>query len=141
MISLSTTPKELHHRVRLNAGFRLDLAWWDTFLELWNGKCMMSGVAQSLYVATITSDASGSWGCGAFSSLGEWFQLKWPESWKELNITVKGLLPVVLRVALWGVHWHDSTIRCRCDNAAVVILVRADVKGHAANVDLVLVHS
>ena len=32
VISLSAIPKELHHRVRLNAGFRSDLAWWKAFL-------------------------------------------------------------------------------------------------------------
>ena len=41
MISLSTIPKELHHRVRLNAGFRSDLMWWNAFLESWNSKSMM----------------------------------------------------------------------------------------------------
>ena len=32
---------------------------------------------------------------------------------EELHITIKQLFPVVLSVALWGGHWHDSTIRCR----------------------------
>ena len=27
----------------------------------------------------ITSDASGMWGCGVFTSQGYWFQLTWPE--------------------------------------------------------------
>ena len=69
------------------------------------------------------SDASGTWGCGAFSSQGEWFQLEWPDSWRELHITIQELLPIVLSVALWGGQWHDSTVRCRCDNAAVVAIV------------------
>ena len=43
--------------------------------------------------ASITSEASGSWGCGAFSSAGDWFQLKWPGTWSEVHITVKELLP------------------------------------------------
>ena len=74
-------------------------------------------------MATITSDASGMWGCDAFSSRGEWFQLEWPDSWRELHITIQELLPIVLSVALWGGQWHDSTVRCRCDNAAVVAIV------------------
>ena len=123
MISLSTIPKGLHHRVRLNVGFRSDLMWWNAFLESWNGKSMMSGIIKSHYVATITSEASGTWGCGAFSSRGEWFQLEWPDSWRELHITIQELLPIVLSVALWGGQWHDSTVRCRCDNAAVVAIV------------------
>ena len=37
-----------------------------------------------------TSDASGSWGCGAFTSAGEWFQLKLPETWEAYNVLVVG---------------------------------------------------
>ena len=37
MIDLSTTAKELHHRVRLNIGFRSDLYWWACFLPKWIG--------------------------------------------------------------------------------------------------------
>ena len=62
--------------------------------------------------------------CGAFSSHGEWFQLVWPESWLQLHITVKELLPVVISIAIWGKLWSGKTVHCRCDNAAVVAIVR-----------------
>ena len=71
MITLSTVAKELHHRIRLNRGFRSDLQWWASFLPSWNGVSMMSGVVPACPTASITSDASGSWGCGAFSSAGK----------------------------------------------------------------------
>ncbi len=79
----------------------------------------MSGVAPSEVAGVITSDASGSWGCGAFSFEVNWFQLKLPESWKMIHITVKELLPIVLGVAVWGDEWRGKTIKCWCDNAAV----------------------
>ena len=72
----------------------------------------MSGITRGHYKATITLDASGSWGCGAYSSLGDWFQLEWPESWRSVHITIQELLPVVVGVALWGDQWQDGTIRC-----------------------------
>lgn len=31
--------------------------------------------------------------------------LAWPESWVEVNITVKQLVLIVLSVALWGKSW------------------------------------
>ena len=37
MIELARITKELHHRVRLNRGFRSDLCWWACFLPAWNG--------------------------------------------------------------------------------------------------------
>ena len=123
MITLSSVPKELYHRVRLSAAFRSDLAWWDTLLESWNGTSMMAGIIRSHYTAIITSDASGTWGCGAFSSVGEWFQLEWPGGWKDINITIKELLLVVVSVAMWGHQLSNCTVRCRCDNAAVVAIV------------------
>ena len=127
MISLSTVAKELHHRLRLNRGFRSDLQWWATFLKSWNGRSMVLAVIKSPPVAVVTSDASGNWGCGAFSSHGAWFQLVWPESWLQLHITVKELLPVVTSIAIWGKLWPGKTIHCRCtcDNAAVVAIVRS----------------
>ena len=34
MIELSRRVKELHHKVRLNAGFHSDLSWWGCFLPI-----------------------------------------------------------------------------------------------------------
>ena len=65
------------------------------------------------------------WGCGAFTSAGEWFQLSFPDSWKELHITVKELLPIVLAVAIWGASWKRSTVRSRCNNSAVVAIINS----------------
>ena len=79
---------------------------------------MMSAAGCSPPVATITSEASGNWGCSAFSSEGNWFQLVWPKEWLARHITVKELLPVVISAAIWGNQWRRSTVRCRRDNAA-----------------------
>ena len=125
MISLSTVAKELHHRIRLNVGFRSDLQWWATFLQSWNGVSVTGPHPSQAWQATITSDASGNWGCGSFSSEGHWFQLQWPSSWATVHITVKELLPIIVSIALWDRSWHGSSVRCRCDNAAVVAIIRS----------------
>ncbi len=36
-----------------------------------------------------TSDASGSWDCGACTTEVEWFQLRWPPACREVHITVR----------------------------------------------------
>ena len=125
MIELSTVPKELDHWVRLNQGFQSDLHWWATFLDDWNGVSMFDSVVHKTPSATLTSDASGRWGCGAFSSSGTWFQFRWPPAWDAVNITVKELLPIVVACAVWGHQWRGSTILCRCDNAAIVAIVKS----------------
>ena len=43
---------------------------------------------------TITSDASGSWGCGAFWK-SKWFHFPWPSSLQGLPIATKELIPIV----------------------------------------------
>ena len=125
MVELSKGVKELHHRVRLNLEFRSDLKWWICFLPIWNGVCRLSSVVPKTPEVQITSDASGSWGCGAYTSDGFWFQLKLPDSWRDIHITVKELLPIVIGAALWGSAWQGRTVSCRCDNAAVVAIVNS----------------
>ncbi len=61
-------------------------------------------------------------GCGAFTSSGSWFQLRLPDSWDGVHITVKEL-PIVLSVAVWGNKWEGLSVSCLCDNAAVVSIV------------------
>ncbi len=60
---------------------------------------------------------------GAYTTAGQWFQLKWPSAWEDIRITVKELLPIILGV--WCKEWEGKTIRCRCDNAAVVAAVNS----------------
>ena len=83
---------------------------------------MMSNASHQ-YETTITSDASGQWGCGAFSSERGWFQLEWPDSWIGVHIIIKELLPIVVAMAMWGKKWRGIRVRCRCDNAAVVTML------------------
>lgn len=125
MITLSASVRELHYNIRLNKEFRSDLEWWACFLPAWNGVGMMSGVVPVEVAGAITSDASGSWGCGAFSSEGDWFQLRLPESWSTVHISAKELLPIVIGAALWGGQWQGKSIKCWCDNAAVVSVLRS----------------
>lgn len=133
MIDLSTVAKEPHHWIRLTKAFKSDLQWWALFLEDWNGIGLFSSVTSrnSPPSATLTTDASGSWGCGAYASSGHWFQYQWPAgTWEGVHITVKELLPIVIACAVWGDLWHGGAVRCRCDNAAVVAILRSGTSKH-----------
>ena len=120
LIRTMTIPKAGFHMVRLNAQCRADIAWWSTFIATWNGVSLFPGLPIGQIV---TSDASGSWGCGAFhqSQAMLWFQLQWPPEWAEVNIAVKELVPVTLSAAIWGHTWHKQKIVFKSDNMAVVI--------------------
>ena len=119
VINLASSFKHLDHPVRLNAEFKSDLMWWHTFLHTWNGVSCLHTHTRSPPDAEFYTDAYGMWGCGAFHH-PHWFQLQWSEPWSNYPITIKGLLPIVLAVAIWGQQWAGKHIMCRCDNMAVV---------------------
>ena len=105
--------KSPHYFVRLNAGARADLLWWNVFLQDWSGT---SFFPTSVPAMEVISDTSGAYGCGAFSLPHGWFQLEWPESWLHVHITAKELLPIVIAAALWGNQWEGKCICFRSDN-------------------------
>ena len=53
------------HFIRLNMPARADILWWQMFAENWNGISLLWDVSRQRADITVTSDASGSWGCGA----------------------------------------------------------------------------
>ena len=99
IFDLDRQVQQAHHHIRLSQDFTSDLQWWASFLPLWNGKSMLHWPDPQ---HCITADASGSWGCGAFSLNGEWFQLQWPPSWERHHIVAKELVPVVMAISLLG---------------------------------------
>ena len=68
----------------------------------------------------VTSDASGSWGCGAGMDSSHWFQVEWPESWSGVSIAAKEMVPVVISAAVWGHQWAKCGVLVRLDNMVVV---------------------
>ena len=68
----------------------------------------------------MTSDASGSWGCGAWQGTN-WFQLKWDEQSASRGIApVKELLPIIVATVVWGHGWKGKQVCFQCDNSAYV---------------------
>ena len=50
----------------------------------------------------------------------EWLQLRWPDTWSEIPIVAKELVPIVAGLAVWGSSWVGGTVQVYCDNMAVV---------------------
>ena len=73
MIELSKGMRVSYTTGCLNTGFRSDLRWQSFFLPIWNGSCPLSSISLGVPSVELTSDASGSWGCGVHSSHGQWF--------------------------------------------------------------------
>ena len=116
LIDAASSVSELDHYVHLNSSARADLAWWHSFLRAWNGISIMPPTGEPLLM---TSDASGSWGCGGVHE-NLWFQVEWPADWLGVSIAPKELAPIVIAAVLWGPYWAGKSVRCLCDNMAVV---------------------
>ena len=109
------------HFVHLTEAARADLLWWDRFLHRWNGTMFVQ--ESGVQLAHVYTDASGSIGCGGFVGSTYWFQLQWPASWSEVDISIKELVPIVIAAALWGPLWHRQCICFHSDNLGVVGLL------------------
>ena len=101
LIELSTKATRLDHFIRLNADARADLEWWYQFISPWNGVSLLSPLTIQAPLASIYSDASGTWGCGAICQC-HWFQLEWDETSEKYHISIKELIPIVIATAIWG---------------------------------------
>ena len=122
LIDLSMMAAHLEHFIRLNREARSDIEWWFQFSAEWNGVAMMRAAQAARTTATVTSDASGSWGCGAYCN-SQWFMLPWEGPIKECHITAKELVPIVVAAAVWGQDWQGQTVQVWCDNTAVVNII------------------
>ena len=122
LFGLLTVAKKPGQFVRLNLSARADIAWWQCFLDSWNGLSFFPLPAPSVHVF---SDASSSFGCGAFVPTVGWFSLRWPDSWRCVDISTMELVLVILAAALWGKFWSGSHICFHSDNMGVIGVLKS----------------
>ena len=112
------------HRICLSIAARGDILWWQVFASEWNGLSLLWNSSRHNPDVLIVSDASGSWGCGAFS-LPNWFHLKWSPNMQIFPIAIKELFPVVVAAAIYGNQWSGKLVQFKVDNLAVVQVLQA----------------
>ncbi len=122
LIELSTKTRQLDYYVRINKEAKADIEWWHCFLSEWNSTAMMWPGPRHPADIVVTSDATGTWGCGAYCGK-EWFMAPWTAMYIHHHITVKELAPIVVSAIVWGSSWRGKTVLSRCDNAAVVAII------------------
>ena len=120
-------PRGLDQRTRLTRAAKADLAWWALLADEWNGTSFLPGSLQvTKQSPVIISDASGSWGCGAYlEDSKRWLQLQWPETWSKANIACKELVPIIAAAVLWGHEWYRQVVLFRSDNMSVVLALNS----------------
>ena len=125
MINLSKSVISLSRSVRLNIGFRRDLHWWSLFLASWNGRSFFRWPEWSPPSDfQLSSDASGSFGYGAFFN-GRWFYGPWAPAQVSRHITYKELYPILLASVVWGPLWSTRWVLFQCDDEMVVSIINS----------------
>ena len=124
LINLAAVVKRLDGFVRLNISARSDIIWWKVFAKQWNGTSMLYNYQSANPHIHVFSDASGSWGCGAYAGK-LWFQFQRPAGLPDRHISVKEMVPIVIAAVVWGSHWQGLSIRFHSDNSAVVALLNS----------------
>ena len=95
MINLLCAFRGDDHPIRLNQEFFLDLAWWQEFLQSWNGCSFLQYPKWApLPDFGVSSDASGALGYGAVFQ-GHWFSGAWLPTQVSQSIEYKELFPIV----------------------------------------------
>ena len=124
LIDRASSVPELFYHVDLSPWEREDIAWWISLLNNWNGRSLFQFPKwEQAPNISIASDAAGAFGFAAVN--GEvWFAGSWPEGTEDVNIAVKELVPIVIAAHIWGHTWVRKRIVFKCDNMAVVDLLR-----------------
>ena len=112
------------HHIRLNAAAWGDIMWWHIFVNKWKGISLAWDLGCHSPEITVYSDASGSWGCGGYTTT-DWFQYKWLAHHQDLSIASKELIPVVISAAIFGRCWSGKLVNFMVDNLAVVQALQA----------------
>ena len=113
MYATAARVKELDYYTRLGREFKSDLAWWHTF------QSVSHSTPADLVIQT---DASGTWGCGAFFNKSL-FQWQWPLNWSSVSIMAKELVPILLSCIVWGPTLAKHRILFQCDNLSLVAAI------------------
>ena len=112
-----------YYKINLTKETKKDLRVWLKFLEDYNGKTFfMDEILLSSESLHLFTDAAQEFGFGAVFGQ-KWFYGNWPLAWKEYNIVILELFPIVLALEVWGKYLENRTVCIHCDNLALVHII------------------
>jgi hypothetical protein len=110
-----------NHQVSLDREFRLDIYWWHTMVNSWNGRSFL----EFHHAGDVSLDASGhGWydkqpGIGAYNfSNNEFFSTGVPKEMWDWDICDLELVAHVLACHTWASSWHGKKVSMLTDNEA-----------------------
>ena len=108
--------------ITMSVQMKADLRVWLEFLTHYNGRTIIAqyDVCDSTDIRLFTDASNQGW-AAAYGS--QWIQGAWNRTWKQLNIAVRELYPILAVVKLFGHLWKNQRILFRCDNQAIVAAI------------------
>ena len=117
-----------NHKMKLTAGFRIDISSWQSFMSIFNGKSLLLDRQhiQSVFTDSCTQAAGGIYE-------GDWFYIDWGLDWplvSHLHFNSKEILATFLAVCRWAPCWRNKRIYIHSDNVTAVSAIN---KGTSKN--------
>ena len=119
LIDLSTTAQSLDETIHLSESTQGDIAWWQSFLQEWNGRATIPDWNWTrspdfeLFI-----DAAAAYGYRAHFQ-DHWMAEQWLPPQAELSLTWKELFPIALACQVWGPMASEEAaglLRQRCSH-------------------------
>lgn len=123
LINLTIGVHQSHHLLCPTLDVKKDLRIWETFLDSFNGKSFFleEGWASSDSLCFFT-DAAKSSGYGLIFGK-QWAYGKWPDSWKDHNISFLEFFPIVIGLSLWCKELQNKRVLFITDNESIVYVI------------------
>ena len=119
LLDLNCSVQHLSDTIEVDEEPQLDISWWLTFGQTWNGKAMFHDVEWTRSPdLELFMDASNV-GYGGYLQ-GHWFSGGWSAQWEAEPIMVLELIPIAAACTVWGELWIGKKLVFHCDNGAVV---------------------
>ena len=126
LFALTIGVKKPHFFVKLTSAAKEDLRVWQHFLHAYNGVSLYKEeMFLSEKVCHFFTDSSKTLGCGACFGT-RWFSLPWPgQWWRDQNITLLELVPIVLALEVWGEHIRNHCLVLHTDNFSLMHVINS----------------
>ena len=123
--------------IRLTLEVKKDLRIWQQFLTSFNCQSMfLEEVWTSSGALCFYTDAAQSCGFGTIFGT-HWTYGRWPDKWKQQDISVLELYPIVLGVHLWAARLKNKRVLFYSDNESVVHVINKQTSKHKGLLALV----
>ena len=111
----------LRHKAIIPCSMKLDLQWWDDFLDIFNGRSWICSARQwvNVYVDACNKGAGMQWGT-------DWYYVNWAQDVPEAttaHINVKETLAIGLAVQKWAPMWANCSVVIHTDNTTALCAI------------------